>query len=94
MIGLIMDKIQNAEQSVTGLHLEDAQRLNEESFSEEQEKLVHWTHWTEDAKESINQELKRLEDAIKDAKKAARASKTLEEKTIARCQVKKLKKRA
>ena len=30
------------EQSATELHLEDAQRLNEEYFNEEQEKLERW----------------------------------------------------
>lgn len=87
--GAIMGSIQNAEQFATSLHLEEAQRLNEEYFNEEQEKL---DRWAEDSKEAINQELKRLEKEIKEAKKAARALKTLEEKTIAQRQVKKLEK--
>ena len=85
----IEGKFQNAEQSATNLHLEDAQRLNEEYFNEEQEKL---DRWAEDSKEAINQGLKRLEKEIKEAKKAARALKTLEEKTTAQRQVKKLEK--
>ena len=85
----IIGKIEQAEQSATTLHLEEAQRLNEEYFNEEQEKL---DRWAEDSKEAINQELKRLEKEIKDAKKAARALKTLEEKTTAQRQVKKLEK--
>ena len=87
--GAVMDKIQNTEQSATSRHLEDAQRLNEKYFNEEQEKL---DRWAEDSKEAINQELKRLEKEIKDAKKAARGMKTLEEKTTAQRQVKKLEK--
>ena len=87
--GAIMDKLQQAEQSATSLHLEDAQHLNEEYFNEEQDKL---DRWAEDAKEAINQELKRLQKDIRDAKKAARAMKTLEEKTTAQRQVKKLEK--
>ena len=85
----LTDKIRSAEQSVTNQHLEEAQRLNEEYFYEEQEKL---DHWAEDSKEAINQELKQLEAEIKQAKKKVRALKTLEEKTIAQRQVKKLEK--
>lgn len=85
----VTQKMDNAETTATKLHLEDAARLNEEYFNEEQEKL---DRWAEDSKEAINQELKRLEKEIKDAKKAARAMKTLEEKTTAQRSVKKLEK--
>ncbi|MDA7950830.1 MAG: DEAD/DEAH box helicase [Pirellulaceae bacterium] len=88
--GAIVDKIKNAEQSATTLHLKEAQRLNEEYFNEEQEKL---DRWAEDSKEAINQELKRLEKEIKEAKKVARALKTLEEKTTAQRQIKKQEKK-
>ena len=54
------------EQSATELHLEDAQRLNEEYFNEEQEKLERWA---EDSKEAIQQELNRQQNDIRDAKK-------------------------
>ena len=87
--GAVIDKIQQVEQSATILHLEEAQRLNEEYFNEEQDKL---DRWAEDSKEEINQELKRLEKEIREAKKAARAMKTLEEKITARRQIKKLEK--
>ena len=83
----VVDKIQQAEQSATTMHLEEAQRLNEEYFNEEEEKL---DRWAEDSKEAIDQELKRLEKEIKEAKRAALAMKTLEEKITARRQVKKL----
>ena len=87
--GVVVDRIQQAEQSAATLHLEKTQGLNEEYFNEEQEKL---DRWAEDSKEAINQGLKRLEKEIKEAKKAARAMKTLEEKTTAQRQVKKLEK--
>lgn len=89
MEGAVMDKILQGEQSVIALLLEEAQRLNEEYFNEEYEKL---DCWAEDSKKAIDQELKRLEKEIKDAKKTALALKTLEEKMIARRQVKKLEK--
>ena len=82
-----LDAIQNAEQSATKLHLDEAQRLNEEYFMEEEEKL---DSWAEDTKEAIEQELERMGKEIKQAKKTARALRSLVEKIAAQHQVKKL----
>ena len=72
--GTIVTKIQQMEQSATTHHLEEARRLNEEYFNEEQEKL---DRWAEDSKEAIQQELNRLQKYISNEKKAARSHKTL-----------------
>ena len=75
-----VQKIQQAEQYATNKHLEDFQCQNKQYFDEEQEKL---DRWAEDSKEAIDLELKSLEKEIREAKKAARTKKLLEEKVIA-----------
>ena len=88
----IDDKIKNLQQpqeTQIQEYLEIIRNSNEGFFIEEQDKL---DRWAEDSKETINQELKALEKEIKDAKKTARAMKTLDEKTVAQRHVKKLEK--
>ena len=85
--GSILDKIKQAEQSATTLHLEDAQRLNEEYFNDEQEKL---DRWAEDAKSAIDQELKEIDKQIKEANKIKRQLPTMQEKIDQTRKIKKL----
>lgn len=82
-------KLDKAEEKARSVHLEEAHRINEDYYLEEQEKL---DRWADDSKEALQQELKRLEKDIKEAKKKARALKKLEEKTAAQRHVKKLEK--
>ena len=84
-----IQKIQQAEQDATNKHLEESRCQNKEYFNEEQEKL---DSWAEDSKEAIEQEIKRLEKEIREAKKVARAKKSLEEKVIAQRHARKLEK--
>ena len=84
-----IQKIQQAEQDATNKHLEESRCQNEEYFNEEQEKL---DSWAEDSKEAIEQEIKCLEKEIREAKKVARAKKSLEEKVIAQRHARKLEK--
>jgi len=84
-----VNSMQQAEESAINFYLEEAQKLNDQYFSEEQEKL---DRWAEDTKTAFDQELKSLDREIKEAKKVARAKKTLEEKTVAQRDIKRLEK--
>lgn len=83
----VVDKIQRTEQSAIQLHLEEAQRLNEQYFNDEQEKL---DRWAEDAKSAIDQELKEIDKQIKEAKKIKRQLPTMQEKIDQTRKIKKL----
>jgi superfamily II DNA/RNA helicase len=86
---VIANKVDAIEKNNIDIHLNESSKKNEFYFEEEQEKL---DRWAEDSKEAINLELKNLEKEIKESKKLARSMNTLEEKTQAQRQVKKLEK--
>lgn len=85
----LLKKIEENRQALIRQNLDEAKALNERYFIEEQDKL---DRWAEDVKQALDQQLKNLEKEIREAKKAARAMKTLEEKANAQRQVKKLEK--
>ncbi len=85
----LLKKIEENRQALIRQNLDEAKALNELYFIEEQDKL---DRWAEDVKQALDQQLKNLEKEIREAKKAARAMKTLEEKANAQRQVKKLEK--
>lgn len=64
-----------------------AEQRNEQFFEEETEKLERWA---EDCRVALDQEIKRLDQEIRDAKRALRQLSTLVEKTRAKREIKNL----